>query len=196
MGSVRLYGATSGYLELQAPDVSPDSTLVLPSDSLQPGLVHLHTETFTSAGSVALDNIFSTTYGQYRLIVEFSAGGNGYLVARLRSGGATDLAASFYTQELNAGGTSASASQYNAQTLARLGRASSAQINHASVDIFGAAVVGETGMQSIARGDGPGVGAWQSVVRHTASSSYDGIVLYHSASTFSGSVSVYGYRNS
>ena len=31
MGSVRLYGATSGYLELQAPDVSPDAALVLPS---------------------------------------------------------------------------------------------------------------------------------------------------------------------
>ena len=31
MGSVRLYGATSGYLELQAPDVGPDAALVLPS---------------------------------------------------------------------------------------------------------------------------------------------------------------------
>ena len=31
MGSVRLYGATSGYLELQAPDVSPYAALVLPS---------------------------------------------------------------------------------------------------------------------------------------------------------------------
>jgi hypothetical protein len=31
MGSVRLYGATSGYVELQAPDVAPDAALVLPS---------------------------------------------------------------------------------------------------------------------------------------------------------------------
>jgi len=31
MGSVRLYGATSGYLELKAPDVSPSSELEIPS---------------------------------------------------------------------------------------------------------------------------------------------------------------------
>lgn len=52
MGSIRLYGATSGYLELQAPDVAPDATLTLPSDSVQPGLVHLHTETFRDRKSV------------------------------------------------------------------------------------------------------------------------------------------------
>ena len=33
MSKVRLYGATSGYVELAAPDVSPDATLTLPSTS-------------------------------------------------------------------------------------------------------------------------------------------------------------------
>lgn len=31
MGSIRLNGATSGYLEIKAPDVSPDAVLTLPS---------------------------------------------------------------------------------------------------------------------------------------------------------------------
>jgi hypothetical protein len=55
MGSVRLYGATSGYLELQAPDVSPNATLEIPSGGfgkvLQVVRVTDATESSTSSSS-------------------------------------------------------------------------------------------------------------------------------------------------
>jgi len=54
MGSVRLYGATSGYLELQAPDVAPDAALVLPSTGFGKILqVVSTTKTDTFTASVA-----------------------------------------------------------------------------------------------------------------------------------------------
>ena len=54
MSKIRLYGSTSGYVELAAPDVSPDATLTLPATSGGFGKLvavkhALKTDTFTAS---------------------------------------------------------------------------------------------------------------------------------------------------
>ena len=87
-GTIRLNGSTSGYVELTAPAVAGSTSLELPLDSLQPGLVHLHTETFSAASSVSIDNVFSSTYDDYRVMMRYSASVSSDLYFRYRSGGA------------------------------------------------------------------------------------------------------------
>ena len=85
-GNLRLYNS-GGYVELQAPSNATSQTLVLPTDSIQPGMVHLHTETFSAVSSVSIDNVFSSTYDDYRVMMRYSASVSSDLFLRYRSGG-------------------------------------------------------------------------------------------------------------
>ena len=86
-GTIRLNGSSSGYVELTAPAVAGSTSLELPLDSLQPGMVHLHTETFSASSSVSIDNVFSSTYDDYRVMMRYSARVSSDLYLRYRSGG-------------------------------------------------------------------------------------------------------------
>lgn len=77
MGSIRLYGSTSGYLELQAPAVAPDATLTLPSDSVQPGLVLIsEVDIGSSVSSITINNCFSDAYENYKITMSGGSGNN------------------------------------------------------------------------------------------------------------------------
>ena len=53
-GAIRLSGATSGYVELVAPDVAGSTQVTLPQGFLPSGLVPIKTQTFTGVASVKL----------------------------------------------------------------------------------------------------------------------------------------------
>jgi hypothetical protein len=198
MGSVRLYGATSGYLELQAPDVAPDSTLVLPSDSLQPGLVHLHTESFSAVSSVSIDDVFSSTYDNYlvSLSADLAAGANYTLRARMRNAGTTDTATTFYNRYITSAstGTSVSAGAISSWTygvVATAGAVSPYQCD-TTINVFSPYKSNNTLLQAQTAGQ---YMTWYNSL-HPSTSSYDGLTIFTESSTMSGSIRIYGYRNS
>ena len=194
MGSVRLYGASSGYLELQAPDVAPDAALVLPSDSLQPGLVHLHTESFSAQSTVIIDDVFSSDYENYAIILR-ALGSTEYTGRiRLRASGTDDTTANAYVLQAVRGITT-SATAFN--TVNNLwdaifyGDATAAVAQYqfyrpavAATTFFTGSFFGRTDYTAC-------VGGY-----HTQATAYDGFTLIASGGTFTGSIRVYGYRNS
>ena len=191
MGSIRLYGSTSGYLELQAPDVSPDSTLVLPSDSVQPGLVHLHTETFSGVSSVSISDVFSAGYDNYRLVLTHS-GANEDVNFRLQSSG-TPSTTNYSEQIVEGSGASATAGRL-ARGYIVLGVNTNPGISdfaiHAPFLTQGTALVGFGGNAY----NGSHIRMITGI--HSIASSYDGFTLTPGgAGTISGIARIYGYRN-
>lgn len=193
MGSVRLYGATSGYLELQAPDVSPDSTLVLPSDSLQPGLVHLHTESFSAVSSVSIDDVFSSTYDNYRILFHGSSTSSSStgLLMRLRVSG-SDITTSTYKYNYNLHG-SASTGSFVTSSRWQIGNVTTYATS--SLDLAEPFLSSSTGFvcTTFAEGSNNYVGVHGG---REPSGSVDGFTLYpDGAYTITGNLRIYGYRN-
>jgi hypothetical protein len=198
MGSVRLYGATSGYLELQAPDVAPDAALVLPSDSLQPGLVHLHTESFSAQSSVSIDDVFSATYDNYWVtwvVDEAAVSVARGLRFRFRASGADDTTSQYrmYRDEINSSGTVTNNTYLQSVLYAGGTGASGGSGFMCNFDI-GSPFKTERSYLNAAY-TSPGVGGVASLTMNT-NTSYDGFTVFLTAETMTGSVSVYGYRNS
>ena len=193
MGSVRLYGATSGYLELQAPDVAPDSTLVLPSDSVQPGLVHLHTETFSGVSSVSIDDVFSSTYDSYHLI--FAGSGttstqiNIYLTSNgVSAGGATD----YENQQIQAQGSTLSAANFTEDSFR--GPRIAAEMGVAEITIHYPAATSYTFQQCFTTRQRDEMMNLRGGI-HLQAVSYDGVKFALYSGSMTGSLSIYGYRN-
>jgi hypothetical protein len=201
MGSVRLYGATSGYLELQAPDVAPDSTLVLPSDSLQPGLVHLHTESFSAKSSVSVDDVFSADYDSYEVIVSSlypsATGNNVYLY--MRSSGTDETSNYWYaTEYLQVNNTTTRGSGAPASFhFITVSSAANAGFMSTAIRIINPAVAAATRINSESFGY---TGSSNAAINASGSlntlTAYDGFTLSISSGTISGTIRVYGYRNS
>lgn len=194
MGAIRLYGSTSGYLELQAPAVAPDAVLTLPSDSVQPGLVHLHTETFSAVSSVSIDNVFSSQYATYEMFGVLTTATNDFaLELRLRASGSNDTSSNYHYQQMF-GQNSATGV---AATTTSFGRISIDDNfpNAIKINLVDPASASQTGyFHSGYSGYSTGQGATTAGV-HAASTAFDGFTLF-GASAFSGSIRIYGYRNS
>jgi hypothetical protein len=189
---VRLNGSTSGYVELAAPAVAGSTSLELPTDSIKPGMVLVAAQSFSAVSSVSVDNCFTATYSNYRLTINASiATASGSLNIRLRTSG-TDSATGYYEQRLEAYGTSIAAS---AQSNVTFGVISWLDTNicTASVDFFRPSISETTGWNVLGGRSGNN---FLASAYHSAATSYDGITIYPNTSTISGTVRIYGYRNS
>jgi len=197
MGSVRLYGATSGYLELQAPDVAPDSTLVLPSDSLQPGLVHLHTESFSAVSSVSVDDVFSSTYDNYRIAISASSSGSTTIGLRFRSSG-TDTSSGYATERIYGYDANMGAQYISNTQLWLTGNDIANEPALMSIDLANPYLAQHTLASNFATGSNSTTITFVNLTttRLRNSVSYDGFSINSSPSTITGTLRVYGYRNS
>ena len=108
------------------------------------GLVYVNSTTFTALSSVSVDSLFSTTYDNYRVELQFlqNTTGSGQTMIRLRTGGAdvqTDYGyrsgGNFRTQTTNFFQGYANGNDL-IQTFIFLGATQSATRGYASFDIF------------------------------------------------------------
>lgn len=191
MGSVRLYGATSGYLELQAPDVSPDSTLVLPSDSLQPGLVHIHTESFSAKSSVSVDDVFSAEYENYRILVVGVGSTSQGINLRMRVSGSDASGSDYSYQGLSANNATVGAGSSTGTSWSGFVVFTTANMV-ADLLIFRPNLASNSQILSqTARQDYLQIAGGY----HNQATAYDGFSLIAASGTISGSIRIYGYRN-
>lgn len=196
MGSIRLYGSTSGYLELQAPAVAPDAVLTLPSDSVQPGLVHLHTESFSAVSSVSIDNVFSAEYQNYRLLFSHENSVNQDGSFRLRVGGSDDQTSNAYIRQRITASSTTVAGQRSTDTLWNVWQGNTTRNNATTFDLFRPFDTATTTIQSVVASSDTGAYFAAYVGTHTQATSYDGFTVYVGSGTITGNIRVYGYRNS
>lgn len=221
MSKVRLYGSTSGYTEIIAPAVSSDTTVTLPTSGtiakttdmglrqVVPTSVSVAsgsgsadangTITFTSASTINLDGIFSTTYDYYRIILNTTTGGS-YFALRGRTAGSTDSSAyhSNATYSFRSGNAAAvDTANEGATSMAILAGTGNAifftgEINNPFSSSKETHVVHKSLYVSNSTGYNT-IACWGGA-RVAANVSYDGMAfLFGTAAT--GNIRVYGYRN-
>jgi len=197
-GNIRLYNS-GGYVELQAPDNAESQTLILPTDSIQPALVHIATETFSAVSSVSFDDVFSSTYDNYRLTVVIDIGSTNSTEVdmRMRASGTDNTGANYSQNSLRiANGTAAAGSYATGQTAAQLYLSDEDNVGVFSGDVFNPYLAKVTSITGIG-------GYFQATPQtyiqnavHTSTSSYDGITFITNSGTITGTIRIYGYRNS
>lgn len=172
----------------------PDNAL-----SAVPGLKHIHSGTYTSVASVAIDDVFSATYDNYRLIISKiqSDSTSTELNVRLRTGGSTLSNSSYYWATYGYRHTATVFSDAGAaQSSSRLGRLKETALNNNySYDVW-----------SPFRDDSPtffwggGFGTDSTLftihsgAAYTPNTQVDGLYLFPSSGNFATiTVDIYGY---
>jgi hypothetical protein len=198
MGNIRLYGSTSGYVEIAPPAVGANNVLTLPTDSIQPGIVLINTTSFSAASTVSVNNCFTSAYENYQIVFNFNGSTTGETLLRMRVSG-TDTSGTSYDSQRIEGTSSSTGGAINTSTSSfNIGYAASAATTfNAFTNILAPQLATNTSMISSALRDSGVGGLWpQSAVgRLRNTTQYDGFTLFPTSGTMTGNIRVYGYRN-
>ena len=160
------------------------------------GLVLLNTTSFSAVSSQSINDVFSSTYDNYRIVADFvgSTGTNNNM--RLRVSGADNTTSNYMRQYIYASSTTIAAARSNSQTTWLLGdHGTSRTIN--IVDLVSPNLAQVTGgiHFSAMYYNSATENAWlQNGLGFNATTQFTGFSIYPSSGTITGTVSVYGYN--
>lgn len=188
---LRIYGATSGYVDLEVPDVADNGTVTLSPSLMSPGLVLIRKESFSGVASKSVDGVFTSTYKNYRIIARFTGTVAGQTNIRFRTAGADYTGANYkwraaegvFTSTTNSGAAGSDL------TTGRFGYWAALE-SSTEMDVMSPALTEKTHMHSQHQ-YGDGYGTQGSLVNVT--NSFDGFTVYPTSGTLSGEIYVYGY---
>jgi hypothetical protein len=158
------------------------------------GLGFVTAQTFTTTAAVNINNCFTATYQNYRILIRVAGSSASTLNARMRLAGTDatgadyDYAQRFATSAGATGDQGSAANQTAFVTTSVSGVISSLALDIAApatattTDLFGVYVYAST---AVFYGG-----------THKLATAYDGISFYPAAGTITGSIRVYGYKNS
>jgi hypothetical protein len=155
----------------------------------------LGTVTFSGCSSVSLNGVFTSTYDNYKIVIETTASSGNYLNFKLRLSAADNSAADYGWGMVNTtnGGSAFQLAGINATSGWNVLRPGTGR-NSCSFDIYSPAIARATmftGTQSY--NDGATVAIAGAIGgNHSVNTAFDGFTLIH-AGTITGTVSVYGY---
>jgi len=166
------------------------------------GLVLLNTTSFSAVASQSVNNIFTTTYDSYKIILDLTAvSGDLVLYMRLRASG-TDASGINYSLGYNYRSRAGASSGYNNNDATFWGilQGSNGELSHnylASIDMTSPALAQRTLFGAngyVAQGTDDVMYGFSGGGMHAVESAYDGFSLITSTGTVTGRVSVYGYN--
>jgi hypothetical protein len=162
-----------------------------------PGLVCVKAETaFTTSSAVTVDNVFSSTYTNYRIMIRMVSAGNINTSFQLRVGGVTATGANYNSQIISGSSTSVATIRVSSGTSYNLNGVNGAFFTTNTLDIYAPALAEPTSIQNHAnQTDGAYTAPFIYIGNgnHTLSTSYDGFVFTPSSTTLTGTYTVYGY---
>ena len=156
--------------------------------------------TFTTASSVSLNGVFTSSYRNYRVVFNTTAAsGTGTIIIRLRAAGSDVTTANYLAQTLQGSGNAAPANAIvtggASWPYMSLGSAADA-INGFVCDLFNPQATAHTsGLATTGIIDSAGNSTI--ILRnyvYQATTSFDGLSFIMSANNFTGTVTVYGYN--
>lgn len=157
----------------------------------------LGTVSFTGATAVSLNNVFTTTYNHYRIVISAQPGGGTYVDYRLRAAGSDNSTLVYSTEVLQAQGTSVSASLEGNQNAGKFGYFEAYE-QQAVIDIFNPKAAKTTRAISLSTRGRNGGGSvlftqtYASIFDNTTQ--FDGLTFIFASAT-TGAITVYGYNN-
>jgi len=162
------------------------------------GLVKLNTTAFSAVSSQSINDVFSTTYDNYKILIHITTSGSSSTFQyRMRVGGADNTASTYNDVNLRASGAAVTTTQNLNQNIGTLAITHSTTITKGiSVDLFSPFLTAVTTFNAIT-GNMDNVnnqiGVYSAGGGHNTASSFTGITIFPSAGTFSGTISIYGY---
>jgi hypothetical protein len=179
-----------------------DTTLGVYSPATPMG-VHLSTVTFSAVASQSVNSVFSSTYTNYKIILQFSAFSTDMVLRfRMRASG-TDATGANYTgagaYNYRDGATVPPLNFTNATYWEIAGTMLQADVakNYFTFDVanpFAALPTVIQAEQAIADTSASNFRWTTQHVNHNVSTSYDGFTIFAFSGNFTGTVSVYGYN--
>ena len=153
------------------------------------GLIHIKTESFSATSALSINNVFTSEYDNYRLLLNYATTGNIAIRYRMRIAGSDNTDANYEFTELYLDPT-VSGSRLTNETSGRLFVGTTTS-NVLSLDIFRPFNTGATIINTQY-----GLGFYAGFVsnRQNQSLSFDGMTIFPASSTISGNYFVYGYR--
>lgn len=152
--------------------------------------------TFTGVTTISLDGVFTATYQNYRVLINFTGSASETLQMRLRVGGA-DLSTSYYGSTVTAGNSTTALANANTTngTSLEIGY-SPTSLSATAIDVMDPVVTAKTiiygfGINSATVGNLRIVGGF-----NNNSTSYTGMTIFPVSGTITGTIRVYGYKNS
>ena len=163
-----------------------------------PGLVCVKAETaFTAASSITADNVFSATYTNYQILVNYTTTGAAGLDLRFRVGGVSTSTGTYNTQKTEFDNTTATLSRATAATSLSISGGSNGSFNSTiQLIINNPFVATPTTLISTNEynyGAYSGVGIKMNYGNQTGSTSFDGIEILTSIGTTTGTYTIYGF---
>jgi len=157
------------------------------------GLVKIGTTTFSSSSAVNINDVFSTTYDNYRVIATFSAATAADILFRYRVSGADNTTSNYYLQAQDVSSTSTNSFRLTAQDKGRMGVGAGDETGFA-IDMFSPFLSRKKRAQSTSnRGTValPEIGFFWNTFNDTTS--FTGFTIYPASGTLTGEITVYGY---
>lgn len=146
--------------------------------------------TFTAVNSISVNGVFSSTYDAYAIIFIFASSGTTDTQVRLRAAG-TDSATSY---EVRVNYFQSTYGTATSTTTIRLGD-NGTQKCHSTMNLADVAKASPTSLYIIGN-DGAANSNFMNGGIHSASTIYDGFSLFSASDNLTGTVRVYGYKNS
>ena len=152
---------------------------------------------FSAASTISVNGCFSSSYDNYRIVISTTAGSTSALFQmRMRAAGTDASGASTYSYSLLQSASSGSwiVLDFSSGTTSHtVGYKQTANRASSSIDVYGPFEATQTGLSI--------TGHYASVPYtgggyHTVASSYDGFSILAATGDMTGSLRVYGYRNS
>jgi hypothetical protein len=159
-----------------------------------PGLTLINTTSFTGVSSQSINDVFSATYQNYKVLFTGTASTNINIDLRLRVGGADNSTASSYVgQYLQANSTTVTAVRATSTSIL-LGVYSDSQRSSLDINLFYPFTATPTNLSALSSSGESGALLRQTVGTHNQSTSYTGFTLLASSGTITGEISVFGYN--
>jgi hypothetical protein len=183
---------------MATPPVFVAGSVLLASELNQIGLWRVKAETsFSAASSVTADNVFTSDFTNYRMLIRYQTSTTGAISMKMRVGGVS-ASTNYNTQDLLASGTSLSGARLTAQTSAQIGvYTNGAFPSFITIDLSGPNLAENTQFTSV---DSHNLGAFTSIRyattigNHSTATAYDGIELLVASGNMTGTYTIYGYR--
>ncbi len=157
-----------------------------------PALVCVKAETaFSGASSVTADNVFTSSYTNYVLLLNYTTSTTNFVFAKLRTGG-TSASTNYTSQQIQGFSTTASTNARTGATAIEFGYYGNTTREASVVQIMGPQLAQAT--QFDIQGGGLGGTLVQKIYGlHTTATAYDGIELLVTSGTMTGTYAIYGY---
>jgi len=153
------------------------------------------TVTFTGATSISLNDVFSTTYRNYRIVLDFNSSGTGQCAFRFRVGGADNSAANYSYQAGDISSTTFSGGRGTGVTSSAFGNYDSGGLTSFTIDVFNPFETLRTNVQATNFFATSGAKVGWFYTQFTATTSFTGFTLLPDTGNITGTISVLGYNN-